>query len=343
MKPALGNKTNLVATALLLCALTPLFLSACRSTPISTPQTTGIPEVEPTKTDVPLDSAKLPETGADAAPKQNKEIIARLLPESLIGAPAKETVSRRVEYNTTINTRSSEASRKVGWQYRMNRRGEIVGFEFSNHGGNSILAPRRDAVKNQFFTRDFQFRFDERARQDIHLMVSDWVPARDRIFRLSEIMNSLMLFFPRKFLPAIVSSKGRNLITLPTGEEVEFDAETHEIRGGVLSETPVDLNPDRQARRFPGIEYRGSGVVVRVNSRGVDPRIGTTATVTSGAPLSNCDKAASCNQCQIPSKELWDQTGAVRFKFSTDADFERLLIARCGFSLPEISAEIAAG
>ncbi len=225
----------------------------------------------------------------------------------------------------------------------MNRRGEIVGFEFSNHGGNPILAPRRDAVKNQFFTRDFQFRFDERARQDIHLMVSDWVPARDRVFRLSEIMNTLMLFFPRKFLPAIVSSSGRNIITLPTGEEVEFDAETHEIRRGVLSETPVDLNPNRQARQFPGIDYRGSGVVVRVNSRGVDPRIGTTATVTSGAKLSSCDKGASCNQCQIPSKELWDQTGAVRFKFSTDADFERLLIARCGFSLPEIVAEIAAG
>src|SRR6266850_2518324 len=343
MKPIFRNPTRPLTTALLLCALTPFFISACRSTPISAPPITGMQEVEPPKTDIPLESAKLPATDADAAPKQNKEIIARLLPESLIGAPAKETASRRVEYDTTINARSSEASRKVTWQYRMNRRGEIVGFEFSNYGGNPMLAPRRDAVKNQFFTRDFQFRFDERARQDIHLMVSDWAPARDRVFRLSEIMNSLMIFFPRKFLPAIVSSSGRNIITLPTGEEVEFDAETHEIRRGVLSETPVDLNPNRQARQFPGIDYRGSGVVVLVNSRGVDPRIGTTATVTSGAKLSSCDKGASCNQCQIPSKELWDQTGAVRFKFSTDADFERLLIARCGFSLPEIVAEIAAG
>ena len=95
--------------ALLLCASTPFFLGACRSTPISTPHTTGIQEVEPTKTDVPLESAKPPETGVDAALKQNKEIIARLLPESLIGAPTKETASRRVEYNTTINSRSTEA------------------------------------------------------------------------------------------------------------------------------------------------------------------------------------------------------------------------------------------
>src|SRR6267142_137284 len=132
MKPATENPMRRKTMALLLCVFTPLFLSA-----------------------------KLPETGVDTALKQNKEIIPRLLPESLIGAPTKETVSRRVEYNTTINSRSSEPSRKVAWQYRMNRRGEIVGFEFSNQGGNPILAPRRDAVKNQFFTRDFQFRFDE--------------------------------------------------------------------------------------------------------------------------------------------------------------------------------------
>ena len=95
--------------ALLLCASTPFFLGACRSTP----QTTGIPEVEPTKTDVSLESAKLPESGVDTALKQNKEIIPRLLPESLIGAPTKETVSRRVDYNTTINSRSSEPSRNM--------------------------------------------------------------------------------------------------------------------------------------------------------------------------------------------------------------------------------------
>src|SRR5258708_13980843 len=171
----------------------------------------------------------------------------------------------------------------------------MLGFDFSNKGATPPLPPRRDAVKNQFFTRDFQFRFDERARQDIYLMVSDWVPARDRVFRLSEIMNTLMLFFPRKFLPAIVSSSGRNIITLPTGEEVEFDAETHEIRRGVLSETPVALNPTRQARQFPGIDYRASGVAVRVNSRGAHPRTSTTPTPTSGAQLPPCNTDSPFN------------------------------------------------
>lgn len=315
--------------ALLLCVLSVLFLNACRSTPV-TPETPNEPQAERPPNEVP------PET-AQPSPSQvpTKPTIARVLPESQIVAPAKDqTASRRLEYNTTVRTRPAPGS----WQYRVNPRGEIVGFEFSNHGGNPILPPRRDAVKNQFFTRDFQFHFDERARQDIYLVISDWVPSRDRVFRLSEIVNSVLLFFPRKILPAIVDSGARHIVTLPTGEEVEFDGASHEIRAGALSETPVDLGADRQTRRFPGVEYRGSGVIVRADARGADPRVGTVAAIM---PASACPAGASCNPCEVPAKDLWDQDGAARFKFSSDADFERLLVARCGFSLPSVVSGIA--
>jgi hypothetical protein len=341
MNAVLENRSRTVTMALTLCALT-LFIPACRPAPISTPPTsTAQFEVQENATpqDIPAEMTKRDEPPTVTKPP--RESIARLLPESLIGVPNKDPVSRRVEYNTLVGARSSATPPKIAWQYRATRAGEIVGFEFSNHGGNPILPPRRDASKNQLFTRDFQFRFDERARQDIHLMVSDWVPSRDREFRLSEIMNSLMLFFPRKILPAIVNAGERNIVTLPTGELVEFDAATHEIRGGVLSEAAVDFNTERGARRFPGVDYRGNGVVVRVNARGTDPRIGTVATITTGTPPPNCDRGRYCNVCQVPSKELWDQSGAERFKFSTDAEFERFLIARCGFGLPKIDADAA--
>ena len=274
--------------------------------------------------------------------KPPKEVLARVFPESLIATPEKNSASRAVDYNTVVATRSSAPQPNSGWRYRKNRRGEIVGFEFSNQGGNRILPQRRDASKDQFYGRDFQFRFDERARQDIHLMVSDWVPSRDRVFRLSEIMNSVMLFFPRKVLPAIVNAGKRNIVNLPTGEVIEFDASTHEIRGGVFSEAAVDVNPDGRTRKFPAVEYHGTGLVVRVNSRGTDPRIASVATITTGTLPENCNEGMRCNQCQVPSKELWDQNGAVRFKFSTDADFEKFLITRCGFGIPSTFAEIAA-
>ena len=260
--------------------------------------------------------------------------LERSLPESLLAAPTKDLASRAVDYGTMLSSRTANEVLKTGWQYRRTRQGQIVGFEFSNHGGNPILPPLRDATKNQFFTRDFQFRFDDRARQDIHLMISDWAPSRDRVFRLSELMNSLMHFFPRSYLPAIVNAGDKIIVTLPTGEDVEFDAVSKEIRAGVLTEAPVDLNPAPAGRKFPAVNYLGQGVVVRADSRGADPRLGAKAIIASGAPAPLCDQPGGCRQCEVPAKELWEQSGAVRFKFPTDQEFDRYLTARCAFGLP---------
>jgi hypothetical protein len=275
------------------------------------------------------------------ASQSSQPPIRRILPESKIVAPDKNLASRKIAYDTQLTSRVAVHPDRANWQYRRNGQGNIVGFEFSNHGGNKILPPRRDAAKNQFFGRDFQFRFDERARQDIFLLVTDWAPSRDRQFRLSELMNSLIHLFPRNLLPAIVNYGDRDILTLPTGEEVEFNAKTHEILAGVLRETPVDLNPDRNARNFPGIDYIGKGIMVRANSRGTDPRIGTTAVVVNGSPTPGCAKSIGCNECQVASKELWEQSGAVRFKFPTDQEFDEFLTKRCGFGLPTDAAAFA--
>lgn len=299
-------------------------------------QETSVPALPPTTT--PAESAK-PQEAPEAV--LSKPPVDRSLPESLIGAPAKDLVSRNIDYGTIVSGRTANVQMKTGWQYRRTRQGHIVGFEFSNYGGNLILAPRRDAAKNQFFTRDFQFRFDERARQDIHLMISDWVPSRDRVFRLSELMNSLMHFFPRSYLPAIVNAGNINIVTLPTGEEVEFNAVTKEILGGVLTESPVDLTSDRSARKYPGVNYLGQGVLVRADARGADPRFGKSAIISTGTPPPNCDSPGGCQQCEVPSKELWDQSGAARFKFQTDQEFDRYLTKRCAFSLPRQGNEFA--
>jgi hypothetical protein len=259
------------------------------------------------------------------------------LPESILNTPAKELASSKLNYDTVVLARASDTTSHAGWDYRRDRQGQIVGFGFSNRGGNRILPHRYDAVKSLLFTRDFQFNFDDRARQDIHLFLSDWAPSQDKQFRLSEIMNSIMVFFPRHYLPAIRSSGAHYIITLPTGEEVEFDATSREVMGGVFAETRVDLNPDKRARKFPGVDYVGKGLVVRADSRGTDPRIGNRTTITTTAPLPDCEKGAECKQCQVSSKELWHQSGPARFKFSTDQEFDRYLLSRCGFGIPKLA------
>jgi hypothetical protein len=287
--------------------------AACRPSPTSPPmpEPTALEKSDAIQPERPTEIAKLPPDKIESKPT-----IPRILPESIIAAPEKDLASRRLEYNTLLSSRSAGPPTTSGWTYRRTTAGAgvIVGFEFSNHGGNRILPPRRDALKNQFYTRDFQFRFDERARQDMH---------------------SVLHFFPRSFLPAIVNLAESHWITLPTGEEVEFNASTHEIVGGELSESAVDLNPDRNTRKFPAVEYSGRGVIVRANARGSDPRLSAMATITSGSPAKTCDKGFDCNQCQLPARELWDQGGAVRFKFATDQEFDRFLLARCPFGLPK--------
>ncbi|HVO93041.1 MAG TPA: hypothetical protein VMT22_09390 [Terriglobales bacterium] len=285
--------------------------------------------------DLTPEVANLPKVSVKPEPK-------RIFPESAIAVPETNLASHKIAYDTILASRRPDRKGNAGWQYRRNRQGYIVGFEFSNSGGNPILLPRRDAAKNQFFTRDFQFRFDDRARQDIHLLVADWVPSRDRQFRLSELMNSLLHFFPRTVLPAIVNFGERNIVTLPTGEEVEFNAETNEIVGGVLSEAPVDLNPEGRGRRFPAIDYKGRGVLVRADARGTDPRLSSTALIFNNAATGECAPGLPCARCPVPARELWWQSGAVRFKFATDQEFDRFLRSRCGFGLPALNTDAAA-
>lgn len=259
-----------------------------------------------------------------------------LLPESVLARPEIDSASVQLRYDTVVMARTSGPQSHSDWHYRINRDNQIVGFEFSNHGGNRILPQRYDIRRNLLFTRDFQFRFDDRARQDIHLTITDWAPSSDRKFRLSEMMITVLHFFPRNYLPAIRRLGGRYLVTLPTGEPIEFDALTHQIVSGVLSEGPVDLTPNPGARKFPRVSYSGKGVVVRANARGADPRVGTTATITTGSPFPGCAKGKNCDRCQVPSRELWTQNRAVRFKFATDAAFDRYLRTRCGFGVPVI-------
>src|SRR5262245_57101578 len=279
-----GRRTQIYTFLLFLLAA---LQSSCRTGPVApTPQ--GASEAEQAKptgkgaapsesesTKIDQERSKDPKLATAAKPVER-------LPESIVGAPAKELASAKIAYDTVLVERASHVSNPAGWQYRKDRQSQIVGFEFSNRGGNRILPPRYDIGKNLLFTRDFQFRFDDRARQDIQLFISDWAPSRDKQFRLSELINSVLLLFARNYRVAILGGDAPYVVTHATGEQVQLDARRREIRGRVCSEAAVGLNPDRAARKFPGINYLGKGVVVRANARRTDPRIGSAATITTG-------------------------------------------------------------
>ena len=337
MKPA---RPRLPVVLFLMVAL----MGSCRTGTVSQtpPGSEQTPEIADLESSHPVTDEHASEPAITPAkiPPVTPSPPLRQLPESLLSAPEKESVAPAIQYDTVLTKRSVQTAAHSGWQYRNNRQRQLVGFEFSNTGGNRILPHRRDISKNQLYSRDFQFRFDDRARQDVHLSVTDWVASRDKQFRLSELMNSVMLFFPRNYLPAVVTMGDRNIVTLPTGEEVEFNAHTHEVSGGVFSEAPVDVNPDKSLRQFPAIRYTGSGVMVRADARGSDPRLGYVATVTTGSPRPDCVQGEACNRCEVPAKEIWAQNGAARFRFAHDQDFHNYLLSRCAFGVPMKTASV---
>jgi hypothetical protein len=199
----------------------------------------------------------------------------------------------------------------------------LIGFSFENDGPNRIIpTPYQIGEGPQ---RMFDFTFYGQSRQDIQMHITD-VP--DEF--LSRLMESYIYLFPRKNLPAIIwparnaADQSKFTVVLSTGESVIFDTQTKMMAGGVMSETrQIDLNPDRFSRKFAGINYTGTGVMVRLDKRGNDPRLNNTATITFGA-----------KKCVLPASLMFnqDETSTVQFLFPTDEGFNTLLKNKCHFS-----------
>ncbi len=205
-----------------------------------------------------------------------------------------------------------------------------VMIKLENTGVNRIIP--KSAEPGGGPKRIFSIKFPERARQDLHFAITD-VPTN----KLSESMESYFYVFPRKLVPSIMMVEdGKKLqVTLPTGEHVYFNTESKEIAGGVLKEgAPIDLGPDRFKRGFADVSYAGKGVSIRVDRRGSDPRLGTTATITTGSPDPSCAAGQACRACKVASEKLWNQSGKIHFKFPTDAEFDVFLKANCKFRVP---------
>lgn len=236
-----------------------------------------------------------------------------------------------------IVSKMAADGRNLGYSVRATPEA-VVGFSFSNHGGNRILPPSYDVANGKLYARDFLFSFDGRAKQDSHLAITDQPAGADGEFWLSDAMESVIMHFPRKQVPTIRNEGQRNVVTLTTGEEFVVDAKTSEILSGALSEEPVDLNPVKKLRRFAGVQYHGKGIQIRANAIGSDPRVGTVATITTGSPDPSCKQGARCSTCSVPASRLWEQDEASgqKFRFATDEALDAKLKEWCGFGIPKL-------
>lgn len=188
------------------------------------------------------------------------------------------------------------------------------GFSFDNMGPNDIVTTTPEGI--EYASRDFTFITEDKAKRETYL----WVTDNNGSGRISDLFESIIVFLPRENQMHIEELATELLVTLTTGEEVRFSKKSKMIIGGVMKEEPVDFNPDRAQRKFARLTYSGKGLMIRVDTRGNDPRINTTAQIIKG----------NLPVCKIPSKVFWTQDGFPLFRFVSDEEAYQKIKEHCG-------------
>ncbi|WP_413288120.1 hypothetical protein [Bdellovibrio sp. HCB337] len=181
-------------------------------------------------------------------------------------------------------------------------------YDLCTYNGDVVPGQIRFADRTGALRREWQFDFAGQARQDLGFSISD---ANDE--HVSQSKETYMMVFPRRYLPSIRIEGDQQVVTLATGEKVTFDAKTKRIVGGALTNEK---------------SYTGTGVAIRVDSTGEEPRLGNrSVTITkNGKP---------CKSKVVP-RNLWpDQAdnSMLHFKYPSDAEFDKFLQKTCGFSM----------
>ena len=215
---------------------------------------------------------------------------------------------------------------------------KILGFQLIDTGSRHINPA---GLRQPGPSREYLFSFPDRARQEIHLMVTDDVDIAGRYSH--DNMFREIAFFPRTYLPTIRRSADGEQITvlLPTGEQVHFSSSERTITGGVLSEQLIDMNPNRHQRQHPQVQYHGNFLAITSTQRGDSPR---NARVWGQQRYAEVVYPSKYQQpCRLPRGRIWDQRPLpgdrdprLDMLHRTDEQLFRLVEQACGWDLSEL-------
>lgn len=217
-----------------------------------------------------------------------------------------------------------------GYDICRTENGPIEKFMLANNGGNNIVKK-----KEYYINRTFEFSFEDQARSDMQLMISD---SPDDF--TSHATYSVMVFFPRTYLPSVKKNGDVLDVTLPNGEKVQYNANTREVIGGVFTETPM-AQDERGKAKPPGIKYTGAGVVIRADKSGDLPMgdVEDSQGNRKPSPVIATISKKGFNDCKVPSKDIWytdynkGNNVLMKAELATDQGFDDFVRKKCGFSI----------
>jgi hypothetical protein len=236
------------------------------------------------------------------------------------------------EVNSSSLQSHSCRSGGLGWDQCKSESGKIEGFKLINNGPNNIVK-----TNEYYISREMSFEFEDHARSDLKLIVSDSPDDTT-----SHATYSIMMFFPRTVLPAVKRVGDELEVTLPNKEIVRYNANTKEVIGGVFTEGPMKQDPTNRNKAFPAnLKYTGEGVMIRADKTG-DLPYGDTETNTGAKVPSSSTATVSkkgFKDCKIPAKDIWytdynkGSNVFIKPELASDAGLDAFIKTKCGFSV----------
>lgn len=296
---------------------------AAKPAPFFTSKPAARPAPAPTPQQAPYQAPRRP----PQYPADELAFLAQVTP------PLRERIRQRYRYDRAISTTRIPGLRY--YFYEPQGQEKIVGFSLRNTGSPSV---NPIGLKKRGVLRQFTFLFADQARENIYLSINDDVKVSGRFSH--DNMFREMLFFPRDQLPSLRVNREQGLvdIILPTGEPVHFDQKTMEIVGGVLKESPIDMNSSRYLRHNPKISYQGDYLAITVAQRGESPR---RAEVWGEQKFATAFYPSQYPKpCKFSPKHLFDQKPKpgdteprLHMLYGSDEEVYRLLEQHCQWNL----------
>jgi len=269
-------------------------------------------------------------TASPQSSDQSEDIYTKLASSA---APERSAV--RDEYRYVLKRGNTDVPGVSYFFYQPSGEKEITGFSLRNSGSARVNQP---GLGGKGSDRTYEFYFPDRAQQEIYLSIIDNVALSGRFSH--DLMLREWHFFPRRLLPALSKSGDGSRLTvmLATGETVVFDTESLELVGGVLSESPIDFDPNRHTRKHPRVTYQGDFLAITSSLRGESPRRSNMWGTEVSAEVYYPTKYSK--PCRLSPKYLWDQSlepggsePTLQMLHATDESLYSVIEARCNWDL----------
>ncbi|MAZ49000.1 MAG: hypothetical protein CME65_10570 [Halobacteriovoraceae bacterium] len=215
----------------------------------------------------------------------------------------------------------------------------------SEYSNNSVLvgfAIDNDGKRAGQGTREYRFITPGNDPLNAGIRITEDAQASGRMSH--DLMETSIYLIPRRVASAmrLIESMNAFEVTLPTGEKAYYDADSMQLMNipeSMLHSQAQDVRDDRHSRNFIPLEYRGSGLSIRVDARAGNPEVPRGTPYNSNEQGSQAILTYQGETCRVNKNRLFsadNNENAVFYINMTDQELnDRILGPECGWDISD--------